>query len=62
MRGARLLAGYVIRVAVHEHRWRIVLVDLKGHATLTFDDFESLAAHLELDAAQRALSRPQELE
>lgn len=56
MRGARLLAGYVLRVAVHEHRWRITLVDLRGRTTIHFDDFDSLAEHLELEAARRALA------
>ncbi|HZW99600.1 MAG TPA: hypothetical protein VFF10_06015 [Trueperaceae bacterium] len=56
MRGRQLLTGYVVRVAVKSNRWEITLIDLDRNETSTFDDFASLADHLERDAARKALS------
>lgn len=57
MHEPRLVSGYVIRVWVRDHRWRILLLDLASGGSLEFDDFTALAERLELEAARRAVSQ-----
>lgn len=58
MRGTLLLAGYVVKVAVKDNRWQITVIDLRSNETRTFHDFATLAAHLEVEAAGRAVPDP----
>jgi len=47
MREEMLIHGYVLRIAVVRHRWRISLFNPLGGEVRTFDSFLTLSAFLE---------------
>ena len=47
MREEMLIHGYVLRIAVVRHRWRISLFDPVGGEVRTFDSFLALSVFLE---------------
>lgn len=47
MREKMLIHGYVLRIAVVRHRWRITLFDPHGGKVRAFDSFLALSEFLE---------------
>lgn len=53
----RLVRGYVLRVAIRRHHWRLMLHDVKTGERLVFTSFAALLEHLEIAASHSLLQR-----
>jgi hypothetical protein len=48
MNAEKLIAGYILRIAVQRNRWRISLHDIATHEVQVFASFKALGEYLEL--------------